>query len=58
MAGDLTLPEDTPERIREWTKTEEIIEGEGKELTGELSAAMRADGHDPTPIRRARLGGG
>ncbi len=54
----MTLPEDTPERIREWTKTEEIIEGEGKELTGELSAAMRADGHDPTPIRRARLGGG
>ena len=49
----LSLPEDTPERIAEWAYGKEAKEREREELVGELSQAMRAHGHDPTPIRQA-----
>ena len=55
-AGDVALPEDTAEKAKEWAKGEEEREREREELVGELSAAMRAHGHDPMPIREA-MGG-
>ncbi len=55
-AGEVAMPEDLPERIRGWTEDEEAKEREKEELTAELSAALRAHGRDPTPIREA-MGG-
>ncbi len=55
-SGDVSLPEDTPERIREWTEGEEAKVREREELVEELSAAMQAHGRDPTPIREV-MGG-
>jgi hypothetical protein len=55
-AGDVALPEGTLERIREWAEGQETKEREKKELVSEISQAMSAHGHDPTPIREA-MGG-
>ena len=49
--GDVALPEGIKERITEWAEGEEVREREKEELVEELSQAMRAHGHDPTPIR-------
>jgi type III secretion system FlhB-like substrate exporter len=49
--GDVSLPEDTKERITEWAADEEAKVRERKELVEELSQAMKDHGHDPTPIR-------
>jgi len=50
-ACDLKLPEDTGERVREWAEGEDRKARAGKGLAKELGDAMRAHGHDPTPIR-------
>ena len=42
--------------LAEWAEGEEAREREREALVGELSAAMLAHGHDPTPIREA-MGG-
>ncbi len=55
-AGDMALPEGSLERIREWAEGQETKEREKKELEEEISRAMSAHGHDPTPIREA-MGG-
>jgi hypothetical protein len=55
-AGDVVLPEVTAEKVKEWAHGEDGKMREGKELVEELSQAMRAKGHDPTPIREA-MGG-
>jgi hypothetical protein len=55
-AGDVALPEDTAGRIRGWAEGEEEREREREAMVGELSEAMRAHGHDPTPIREV-MGG-
>ena len=55
-SGDVSLHEDTPERVREWTEGEEATIQEREELVEELSAAMQAHGRDPTPIREV-MGG-
>jgi len=55
-AGDVALPEGTLERIREWAEGQETEEREKKELEEEISRAMSAHGHDPTPVREA-MGG-
>jgi hypothetical protein len=47
---EVSLPEGTPERVREWAEGEEAKEREMEQLTEELSAAMKARGYDPTPI--------
>jgi hypothetical protein len=49
--GDVSLPGDTKQRVQAWAESEEATEREREELVSELSAAMRAHGHDPTPIR-------
>ena len=54
--GDISVPESTKECVSEWAEGEETKVKEREELVGELSAAMRARGHDPTPIREA-MGG-
>jgi len=51
MAEEVALPENTAERVREWSEGEEANVREREELVEELSVAMRAHGHDPTPIR-------
>ena len=48
--------EDTTEKAEEWAEGEETKEREREELVSELSAAMQAHGHNPTPIREA-MGG-
>jgi hypothetical protein len=55
-ADDVALPEDTGKRIRGWAEGEETKEREREELEEEISRAMSARGHDPTPIREARGG--
>jgi hypothetical protein len=55
-AGDVALPEGTLERIRGWAEGQETKEREKKGLEEEISRAMLARGHDPTPIREA-MGG-
>jgi hypothetical protein len=55
-AGDVALPEDTAEKVKEGAYGEDGKMREGKELVEELSQAMRAKGHDPTPIREAMDG--
>ena len=55
-AGDVALPEDTAERAKEWAESEEVKVRERDDLVQELSRAMQAHGHDPTPIREA-MGG-
>jgi hypothetical protein len=52
-ADDVALPEGTLERIREWAEGQETKEREKKELEEEISRAMLAHGHVPTPIREA-----
>ena len=54
--GDVSLPADTTERVREWVEGEEAKEQERGELVEELSKAMKARGYDPTPIRQV-MGG-
>jgi hypothetical protein len=54
--GDVSLPEDTKERITEWTEGEDTKVREEEELVDELSQAMKARGYDPTPIRQV-MGG-
>ncbi len=54
--GDVSLLDDTPERVREWAEDEEAKEREREGLVEELSQAMKARGHDPTPIREV-MGG-
>ena len=54
--GDVSLPEGTKERVQVWAESEEAEVREREELVSELSAAMRAHGHDPTPIREV-MGG-
>jgi hypothetical protein len=56
--GDVSLPEGTPERAREWAEGEDAEVREREELVSELSVAMRAHGHDPTPIREVMGGRG
>jgi hypothetical protein len=55
-AGDVKLPADIPERVREWAEGEEAKAREREALVEELSTAMEAEGRDPTPIREA-MGG-
>ena len=55
-AGEVALPEDTAGKAKEWADREEAKIQKSEELVGELSAAMRANGRDPTPIREA-MGG-
>ena len=55
-AGEVALPEDTLEKAKEWADGEERKMRERKELSEDLSQAMEARGHDPTPIREA-MGG-
>ena len=55
-AGDIALPEDTVENVKEWAEDEESKAREGKDLAEELGDAMQANGCDPTPIREA-MGG-
>jgi len=55
-AGDVALPEGTGQRAKEWAEGEMTKVRERKELAGQLSAAMQAHGHVPTPIREA-MGG-
>ncbi len=50
-SGDVSLPEDTPERVREWTTGEEAKAQQKEGLVEDLSRAMKARGHDSTPIR-------
>ena len=54
--GDVSLPESTPERIREWAEGEDARVREEEALVEELSKAMKARGYDPTPIRQV-IGG-
>lgn len=51
FAGDVSLPEDTPERVRKWAEGEEAKVQEREELVAELSQVMKVHGYDPTPIR-------
>ena len=55
-SGDIALPEDAEERIREWAGVEEAKVRERERLVEDLSQAMEAQGHDPTPIREV-MGG-
>jgi hypothetical protein len=55
-AGEVALPEDTGQRVRQWAESEGKKTRAGKDLAKELGDAMRAHGHDPTPIREA-MGG-
>jgi hypothetical protein len=55
-AGDMALPEETAGRIRGWAEGQETKEREKKELEEEISRAISAHGHDPTPIREV-MGG-
>ena len=55
-AGEVALPKDTLEKAKEWADGEERKMQKGKELSEELSQAMQAHGHDPTPIRKALSG--
>jgi hypothetical protein len=55
-AGDVALPEDVPERVREWAEGEEAKIGKKEGLAEELSRAMWAHGYDPMPMREA-MGG-
>jgi len=50
------LPEDIPDRVKEWAEGEEAKVREREDLVGELNQAMRAKGHDPTLIWEA-MGG-
>jgi hypothetical protein len=50
------LPESTKERVTEWAEGEESKVREREELVEELSQAMKALGHDPTPVRQV-MGG-
>jgi len=50
------LPEGTKERVTEWADGEETRVREREGLVEELSQAMKARGHDPTPIRQV-MGG-
>ena len=52
----MALPEGTGQRAKEWAEGEMTKVRERKELAGQLSAAMQAHGHVPTPIREA-MGG-
>jgi hypothetical protein len=55
---DIALPKNTPaEMATGWAEGEEVKVREREELVGELSAAMRAHGYDPTPVREAVMGG-
>ena len=51
--SDVALPEDTSERAKEWAEGEGAKDREKNDLVDELSAAMRAKGRDPAPIREA-----
>ena len=54
--GDVSLPEDTKERVTEWAEGEDARVREEETLVEELSQAMMARGYDPTPIRQV-MGG-
>ncbi len=54
--GDVSLPEDTPERISEWAEDEEAKAQEREELLSELVPAMEARGYDTGDVK-AVLGG-
>jgi hypothetical protein len=54
--GDVSLPEDTKERVKAWAGGEQVKAEEREELVSELSQAMKARGYDPTPIRQV-MGG-
>jgi hypothetical protein len=59
-AGDVALPSDIGERVRDWAEGEEAKAREREELvgelSGELSTVMKDRGYDPTPITEA-IGG-
>ncbi len=54
--GDLFLPAETPERVREWAEGEDTKVREKEGLVEELSQAMKVHRYDPTPIRQV-MGG-
>ena len=54
--GDVALPGDIGERVRDWAEGEEAKAREREELVGELSTVMKDRGYDPTPITEA-IGG-
>ena len=51
-AGDASLPQDTPEPVREWAESEEAKVRENEELVEKLSAAMEAEGYDTGAIKK------
>jgi hypothetical protein len=55
-AGDVALPSDIGERVRDWAEGEEAKAREREELVGELSTVMKDRGYDPTLITEA-IGG-
>jgi hypothetical protein len=50
--SDVSLPKGTKERIAEWAEGEDTKVREKEELVEELSQAMKARGHDSTPVRQ------
>ena len=54
--GDVSLSGGTKERVSEWVEGEDAKVREEEALMDELSQAMMARGHDPTPIRQV-MGG-
>jgi len=55
-AGDVGLPEDTAEKVKEWAEGEAEREKEREELAGELSWAMEARGCDAGAVKEV-IGG-
>lgn len=54
--GEVSLPEDIPERVQEWAEGEGAKVREKEALAGELSAAMQAHGCDMGVVK-AVMGG-
>jgi len=50
-SGDIALPEDAEERIREWAGVEETKVRERERLVEDLSQAMEAQGHDTQAVK-------
>src|SRR5215207_1220045 len=50
-AGEVALPEDIPERVREWAHGEEANVREREELVGELIPKMKKKGYDTVDVK-------
>ena len=49
--GDVSLPEDTKERVTEWVEGEEASVREEEALVEDLSQAMEAQGYDTQAVK-------